>query len=90
MATPLEFHKKWYYAFCDVVSDAMGEVIIVSDDLIEVSDSHMGIFMFTGRMLSSSIEEAREELGCGPLASIATLEDVRSIQTQFNVTFDKW
>jgi hypothetical protein len=90
MATPIEFHKKWYYAFCDVVSDTMGEIIVVSDDLVTLNDSCMGIFMFTGYGLFSNLEEARNELGCGPLASIATKDDVRSIKSQFNVTFDKW
>jgi len=87
MATPrpLEFHKKWYYAFCDVVSDAMGEVIVVSDDLIEVNDSHMGIFMFTGYGLFSNLEEAKSELGCGPLAKLATTEERQDICTQFNI-----
>lgn len=77
----------WYYLFVDVSNDSMKEVLIQSDYEIEVKDSHMGIFMFTSKGAFFNMDEAKDKLGCGPLARIATVEEKRYICNQFNHNF---
>lgn len=75
----------WYYLFVDVISSSIGELLIQSDDLIQVQDSCQGVFMFVNHGVFSSLHEAIEDFGCGPLARLADEDEIQLINSQFKI-----
>lgn len=83
----LVFQHKFFYLFVDIISEAMPEVVCVSEEDCHLQDNNEGLWKYVDCTLVSTVEEAYEQFNCDLSARSANSEELNQINSQYKTNF---